>query len=124
MIYGKFSSDTNLPYVHIGVTFRGIIVYPSFVLDTGFSGDLKIDWSIAEDLGITETFEVPSVSAHGQRIPVRGVIGHAEMEGRIAPVRILIGEGTPLAGIRLFSVFGYRAVVDCKNKEAYLERVG
>ncbi len=124
MIYGKFSRDKNLPYIQVGVSVRDAIVYPKFVLDTGFSGDLKINPSTAKDLGFVGTFEVPSVSAHGQEILVDAVVGYAEMEGRKAPIRILIGDGELLAGIGLFSVFGYRAVVDCKNKEAYLERVG
>ncbi len=89
MIYGNISVDNNLPYVHVGLVVDKTTVHPEFVLDTGFSGDLKIDTETAADLGI-------NVTLSGSRF-------------------------TNVNG--LFSVFGYRIVVDCKNKTAYLERV-
>jgi predicted aspartyl protease len=94
-----------------------------FVLDTGFSGDLKLDQQTAADLGIVAVqSDVPFINANGDRILVDLAHGFAEMDGRRAPIRILIGGGMPLAGSGLFSVFGYRVVVDYKNKTAHLER--
>jgi hypothetical protein len=44
------------------------------------------------------------------------------MEGRRIPVRIIVVNGPQLAGMGLFTVFGYRVVVDGKNRVAYLEQ--
>ena len=65
---------------------------------------------------------MPFINANGERILVDAAYGFAEMEDRKASIRILIGNGTPLAGSGLFSVFGYRVVVDYKNRTAHLEK--
>jgi len=123
MIHGRFAVDRDLPYVQVGLVLGRDTVYEEFVLDTGFSGDLKIDEQTAADLGIVATqSDMPFMNANGERIFTDVAQGFAEMEGRRAPIRILVGSGMPLVGSRLFSVFGYRAVVDYKDRTVRLER--
>ena len=122
MISGRVSLENNLPYARVGLVVHGNTIYLEFVLDTGFSGDLKIDGQTAAELGMDIA---PSgarfINANGERIFVAVVYGFAEMESRRAPIKILVGNGVPLAGSGLFSVFGYTVVVNYKNKTAYLE---
>lgn len=123
MVNGFFLPGVNLPHVHVDVVFgerRGNLV---FVLDTGFSGDLKIDELAANELGIFEADQVDFTNANGEIISVGFVRGYAEMEGRKAPIRILIVNGSRLAGMGLFLVFGYRVIVDGKRKIVQLESV-
>jgi predicted aspartyl protease len=115
--------DSNLPRVHVGVVLGEVVAHPEFVLDTGFSGDLKIDEQTAKELGIVpRVLDLPFKNANGENVFAKAAHYLAEMEGRRAPVRILVINGMPLAGMGLFSVFGYRISIDCKNEEVYLER--
>jgi predicted aspartyl protease len=123
MIHGYFSPDANLPYVHVGVVFGEKIVQGAFILDTGFSGDLKIDYQTAQELGIVEADEIGFVNANGERVLGAFVYGYADMENRRVPIRIIIVNGSQLAGMGLFTVFGYRIMVDGKNRTAHLEWV-
>jgi predicted aspartyl protease len=124
MIYGYFSTDANLPYVHISVVFAGTTVDSAFVIDTGFSGDLKINGDTANELGIIEADGTDFVNANGEVVSAGFVNGYAEMEGRKASIKIIIVNGSQLAGMSLFSAFGYEIVVNCKSRTARLERVG
>jgi len=121
MIPGLFLLDQGLPVLRVTVSFRKIVLSPYFILDTGFSGDLKIDERTAADLGIVSPGVGKFTNANGELVLAGTAQGYAEMEGKKAPITIIIKKGAHLAGIGLFSVFGYKAVVDCKKKEAYLE---
>jgi predicted aspartyl protease len=111
-----------LPHVHVDVIFGGKMMDITFVLDTGFSGDLKIDDSTANDLGIFLANQTDFTNANGEIISAGFVLGYAEMENRRAPIKIIIVSGSRLAGMGLFMVFGYQAVIDGRKRRAYLER--
>jgi predicted aspartyl protease len=121
VIQGSFLPDEKLPTIPVTVVFGQAVLSLDFILDTGFSGDLKISERTANDLGIVAQTATYIVNASGESVPVGVAQGYAEMEGRKAPITINITNGPYLAGIGLFSVFGYKAVVDCKNRSAYLE---
>lgn len=123
MIHGYFSPDANLPYIRLGLVFAGRIVQSDFVIDTGFSGDLKIDRQTARELGVLATYETRFVNANGEIVFVEFVQGYAEMENKRVPIRIVIVNGPQLAGMGLFSASGYDVIVSGKNRTARLERV-
>ena len=123
MIRGSFSLDRDFPEVVLPVFFGQKVLHLPFILDTGFSGDLKIDEKTAVDLGITVTNEGYFINANGESVPAGTVRGYADMEGRKVHVTIIIKNGASLAGGALFSALGYKVVVDYKNREAHLERV-
>jgi hypothetical protein len=62
-------------------------------------------------------------ASRGEKIHVGRARGYAEMDGRKMLVEIFIEKRPLLAGIGLFSMFDYKAVVDCKNKTAHLEHM-
>lgn len=102
----------------------GKVVASEFVLDTGFSGDLKIDEQVAKELGVVAGVQgMRFRNANGESIFAKSVHGFAELEGRRVPIKILVVDGMSLAGMGLFGAFGYRISIDCKNEEVYLERV-
>jgi predicted aspartyl protease len=70
MTYGYFTADSNLPYVQIGIVLGGSIFHCEFVLDTGFSGDLKIDPHMAKDLGIASSHWGRLTNANGEHVSV------------------------------------------------------
>lgn len=121
MVNGSFLDFRPLPTVKVLVEFNEAVSYPEFILDTGFSGDLKVDRQTAFELGI-EKLDVTHIdNANGQRIPVGFAYGFAELEGKKKSVEIIVADGPHLLGINFLSTFGYKAVVDCKNWLCHLE---
>jgi predicted aspartyl protease len=121
MVHGAFLADRDLPTIQVPVAFRETVLFPTFILDTGFSGYIKVDQQTADELGI----EVQGVThidiANGERIPAGVSTGYAELENKKKPIDIIIAKGSPLAGMGLFTLFEYKVVVDCKNRTAHLE---
>ena len=121
MIKGVFSGNT--PLIKIPVGWGQSVQTPFVVLDTGFTGDLQVSSKIANELGL-EVIGVTKVRiATGQIIHVPVAIAYSGMEGTLGVIEVLISEGMPLAGIGFFSKFGYKAIIDCKNKNIVLEKV-
>lgn len=123
MVHGYFLHGINLPYVEVSIFSGKKISRSAFVLDTGFSGDIKIDERMADEFGIIPVDEVDTINANGERVRVGFANGYAEMEDRKILVDILIFGGPPLAGMGLFWLFSYKVVVDPKNRTAHLESV-
>jgi predicted aspartyl protease len=125
VIRGHFSNEDNVPYVAVGIFFAGELHYVNCILDTGFSGDLKIDRRTANEIGFSEPVQgYYATNANGERVRAGVVRGYAEMESRRASVGILVVDGAPLVGIGLLTVFGYKITIDCRMKTIYLERMG
>ena len=123
MVDGFFLNIRDLPAVKVPVVFGETVSSPDFILDTGFSGDIKVDTQTANDLGIDLNDAAITYigNATGQRVPARLAHGFAELEGKKKPMNIIVADGPHLVGISFLSAFGYTAVVDCKNWECYLE---
>lgn len=123
MVYGSFLADRDLPTIQVAIAFGQTVLFPTFILDTGFSGDIKVDHQTAEELGIAAQGVGHTINANGERVLAQFSPGYAEIEGRKKPISIVIADGPHLAGIGLFSLFGYKVIVDCKNKTVHCESV-
>ena len=123
MIRGSFLVDYDLPMIEVAVSFGQRLLYLPFILDTGFSGDLKIDEQTANDLGVTAPGTGYFTNANGENVLAQTAQGYVDMEERKVPITIIIKNGVSLAGGALFSALGYKVVIDYKNREAYLERI-
>ena len=121
MVYGAFLADRDLPTIQVPIAFRETVLLPTFILDTGFSGDIKVDHQTADELGIVAQAVTYIDNANGERVAAQLSQGYAELENKKKPVAIIIADGPPLAGMGLFTMFEYKVVVDCKNKTAHLE---
>jgi predicted aspartyl protease len=121
MIEGSFLDFHPLPTVKVLVKFDETVVYSQFVLDTGFSGDLKVDPQTAAGLGIENLGTKYIHNANGQRVLVGFAYGFAELENKKKSVEIIVADGPHLLGIGFLAVFGYKSVVDCKNWICHLE---
>ena len=124
MIRGFFHpTRPNIPVIQLAVAWGQSVTYPHFVLDTGFSGDLKVSKEVAQDLGLVPIATEPVSNMNGQIVQAPVALAYAEMEGEKKPVSILILEGMHLAGIGLYSKFGHKLVIDCKNRTIELTKV-
>lgn len=122
MVHGYFRHDANVAYIEVPIFSGHKILRQAFILDTGFSGDLKIDKHTADEFDIVAFEKIWGVNANGERMLVEFAQRYVEMEGRRMLADILIFDGASLAGIGLFAAFGYKVVVDCQNRTAHLER--
>ena len=121
MIKGIFSGNT--PLIKVPVAWGQSVQTPFTVLDTGFTGDLQVSHKTARELGLEITGVIAVRIATGRIVQVPTATAYSAMEGVMNTVEVLISEGMPLAGIGFFSKFGYKAIIDCKNKNIALERV-
>ena len=92
MVDGFFLNLRDLPAVKVPVVFGEAVSSPDFILDTGFSGDIKVDPRTANDLGIDlDEAAITHISnANGQRVPARLAHGFAELEGKKKPMSIIL----------------------------------
>lgn len=122
MVHGSFLVDRDLPTIQIPIAFRETVIFPTFILDTGFSGYVKFDQQTADELGIVAKGVTYVDNANGQRVLAQLSTGYAELENKKRPIDIIIADGPLLAGMGLFMLFEYKVVIDCKNRTAQLEQ--
>ena len=115
--------DGNKPIVKAGIAWGQSVQDPYFILDTGFTGDLVVTPQIAQELGLKISGTTPAKNATGKIEDVPFATAFAVMEGVALYVSVLITDGTPLLGIGFMKKFNYKAVVDCKNNQVFLEVV-
>ena len=122
MINGIFVS--NQPFINIIVAWEQSVKNQIFLLDTGFTGELKITPQISEELNLEEKESaIPVGIGNGKTVQMPLKLAVATMEGVSSYVEVLVDEGVPVAGIGLFSKFGYKVIVDCKYRTVKLEKV-
>lgn len=120
MLNGYIKDDKPILPIEIG--WSGHVQNVLALVDTGFTGELKIPPSMAEQLGIQITDTRKVVWGDGRETLIRSGFAYVSMEGTKKPVSVLIDEGTLLAGTRLFKNFGYTMTIDFPNEQFELER--
>lgn len=70
MIHGSFLPGQNIPACSLFVSWGNAMVSPFFVVDTGFTGELKIDPLRAEELGLAPTGVARYTNASNQIVHV------------------------------------------------------
>lgn len=120
MIRGFFVG--NVPIIRILVSWEGAKIDTEFILDTGFSGDMQITPDIARHLNISPGTTESIRLASGQICGMQAGVIEVHAEGFIEYAEANISESSPLAGIGFLSKFGYKAIIDCKNKTVALEK--
>jgi clan AA aspartic protease len=121
MVKGEFIE--NLPCVNVNIGWGQAVQSPTFVLDTGFTGDLQVSYDIARELNLNIVGVIPTKIADGKIVNMPTAVAIASMEGQKEYVEVFVSEGSPLLGIGFLSKFSYKATIDCKYKAVFLERV-
>lgn len=119
MVSGLFVE--NVPFIKIALAWGRSVQTPFVILDTGFTGDLQVTPKIAQELGLEVTGVTKAQIANGQVVDVPVALAYAAMEDVVENIQVLISESMPLVGISFLSKFGYKAIVDCKNRTVALE---
>jgi predicted aspartyl protease len=125
MIYGTFYQNNfpNIPFVDILIGWGQSIQQHTFILDTGFSGELKVTETMAKDLGLETIGVVPMGMINNQTQEFPAALALVDMEGAKERVTVVIGEGLPVLGIGTLTRFGYKACIDCKHRTVSLQKM-
>lgn len=92
------------------------------MVDTGFSGELKIPPKMITELGLEITHVQPVLLANGTSATMQASVAFVAMEGDTKEVSVLISEGRAVIGGGLLKMFGYKLIVDYKNGSVTLEK--
>ncbi len=114
----------NIPLITITVFNLSNVLDITFTLDTGFSEDLLITPEIVRELEleIVETDTINIFNANGEKVLLNTSFVSAKMENEIQDVQVIISKGFPLLGIGFLTKFGYKAIIDCKQRTVILEK--
>ena len=125
MLLGSFYQKDypNIPFVEILIGWGHAIQQHTFVLDTGFTGDLKVTQTMANELGLEIIGITPLGMVNGTAENFRVALAIADMEGTKERVSVIIGDGLPVLGIGTLRKFGYKACIDCKHMIVNLEKM-
>lgn len=99
--------QNNQPLILITVVWRGSIQKVVALIDTGFTGDLKLPPEQAKELGLRITHTEPVVLANQQIMGMSVALAYVTMENTKNLVEVLIGNGMPIIGVGLLKRFGY-----------------
>lgn len=120
MIFGMIDEDQPLIPVLIGWRL-GAQSYLA-LMDTGFTGDVKVSPEIANDLGLVVTHTETIALGNDQVIEINASFAAVMMEGVLKPVTVLIDRGMPMIGMSFLKKFGYALTIDYKTSICTLQK--
>ena len=84
------------------------------LVDTGFTGELKVSPDTATELGLEITHAEPVSLGNDQVVNMSASLALVSMEGTKNVVNVLISQGKPIIGVSLLRKFGYTLTIDFK----------
>ena len=112
----------NRPVIQVVVGWKLNVQDLLALVDTGFTGELKVSPNIAQELGL-ETTDVRTVSLGDGKPTVWGSgLATVSMEGVQKEVSVLIGDGPTIIGVSLLRNFGYTLTMDFQSDTFFLQK--
>ena|SRR3989338_10204225 len=121
MIQGLLRKD-NRPAVPLSIGWSLGIQKIVAIVDTGFSGEVKLPPDIAVELGLTPTHVQAVLLANEQIAEVSASLAFVVIEGEKEEVGVLVAKGMPIMGVGLLSRLGFKLTVDFKARTVSLEK--
>ena len=121
MIRGLLGKE-NRPLIPLVVGWNRGVQEITALVDTGFSGELKVSPKLIEELGLEITHAQPVLLANGTSTTMQASLAFVAMEGDTKEVNVLISEGQAVIGGGLLKSFGYKLIVDYKEDLVTLEK--
>lgn len=112
----------NRPLINLvvgwGIKAKEIVA----LVDTGFTGELKLSPKEVLDLGITSTHLELIQLANGKDAKMFAGMAMVSMEGIKNDVNVLVSGGIPTIGVGLLKRFEYNLNIDFKNDLLVLQK--
>src|SRR3989344_2292176 len=97
----KGTVHNNRPLIPLIVGWKLGVQEIIALVDTGFTGELKISPEKAVELGLRTTHTEPVTLADEKTINMRASLALVSMEGAVNVVSVLIAQGIPIIGVSL-----------------------
>lgn len=112
----------NRPLISLVVGWERGVQEIVALVDTGFTGELKISPEKALELGLQTTHAEPVTLADENTIYMQASLALVAMEGVANVVNVLIAKGMPIIGIGLLRRYGYALNMDVKYNSLILQK--
>lgn len=112
----------NRPLIPLVVGWNRGVQEIVALVDTGFSGELKMPSKTIDELGLEITHAEQVLLANGEHAYMRASLAFVAMEGDTQEVNVLISDGPAVIGGGLLRLFGYKLTVDYKVDSVTLEK--
>src|SRR3990167_9054114 len=97
----------NRPLISLVVGWKLGVQDLIALVDTGFTGELKISPEKAVELGLQITHTEPVTLADEKTVNMQASLALVSMEGVMNVVNVLVSQGIPIIGVGLLRRFGY-----------------
>ena len=112
----------NRPFISIIIGWRLGVQEIIALVDTGFTGELKIPKNKALELGLVLTHAERIRLADDNIVNMPASLALVSMEGVTNMVTVLISKGMPIIGVGLLKRFGYALNIDFKYNTLILQK--
>lgn len=112
----------NRPFISIIIGWRLGVQEIVALVDTGFTGELKIPEEKISDLGLMLTHTEPVRLADDNIVNMPASLALVSMEGAVNMVNVLISKGISVIGVGLLKRFGYILNINFKQDSLTLQK--
>ena len=112
----------NRPFISLIAGWRLGVQETVALVDTGFTGELKISPEKALELGLQITHAEPVTLADEKTVYMQASLALVSMEGVRNVVNVLVSKGTTIIGVGLLRRFGYALNMDVKYNSLLLQK--
>lgn len=112
----------NRPLISLVVGWKIGVQEMVALVDTGFTGELKISPEKAVELGLQTTHTEPVILADEKKVYMQASLALVSLEGIASMVNVLISKGIPIIGVGLLRRFGYALNMDVRRNSLILQK--
>lgn len=112
----------NRPLISLVIGWKLGVQNLIALVDTGFTGELKISPEKALELGLQATHTERVTLADENESFMQASLALVNMEGVANVVNVLISKGIPIIGVGLLRRFGYALNMDVKYNSLILQK--
>jgi clan AA aspartic protease len=112
----------NRPLISLIIGWKFGVQETVALVDTGFTGELKISPEKALELGLQTTHAQPVTLANENTVYMEASLALVSMEGITNVVNVLISKGIPIIGVGLLRRFGYALTLDVRYNSLILQK--
>lgn len=112
----------NRPLMGLTVAWKERSQNLVVLVDTGFTGELKLSEETAQELGLQITHTQQVQLGDGKDVSMASSLALVDLEGVSTVVSVLVSPGDTMVGVGLFKKFQYVMHLDFKFNTLLLER--
>ncbi|MBI2551920.1 hypothetical protein HYW17_01300 [Candidatus Uhrbacteria bacterium] len=112
----------NKPLIALVVGWHQSVQEIVALIDTGFTGELKIPPKKVAELGLEISHTEPVSLANEEIVHWDAALAEVSMENTVHVVSVLVGRGIPLVGVGLLKRFRYSLYIDFPHDTLTLQR--